>query len=375
MQKEGIIFEPFAPYSQEQNSISKQTRKTIIDMTRATILERNINNDLWPELVLAITYMKNNWSTRALQNLSLYKAYTRKLPNLSHLRILGSTVYIFLHKEEWTLKSEKWVPRALKGTLVGYNGHTIYQVYLKNQKKVIWVKDLCIFEDYENKLSNKLPDYSEDTPTFQDFFLVDDDDEQLEADLHLSCIGQKAKDVEKANQSLPSHNMGRKVNDIELIPSKVITSTIKIRKIVDAEFRAEVAMKKTRISRTIKLSAKAKDARNIRERPSNPQKISLLEQSSEIENLIVQSTILFGSWDMNDKGIEIRLTQTEEDTKSGYEDLLRILATRINLINTFDQDQFVYSTQFDVEEPEIYSRVMQDPNSAEWAKAIDEELD
>lgn len=37
-----------------------------MDMTRATILEGNIDNELWPELVLVITYVKNNWPTKVL---------------------------------------------------------------------------------------------------------------------------------------------------------------------------------------------------------------------------------------------------------------------------------------------------------------------
>ena len=56
------------------------------------------------------------------------------------------------------LKSEKWAYRALKRTLVGYDSHTINQLDLKDHKKVIWVKNLCIFEDYKSKLSTKLPD-------------------------------------------------------------------------------------------------------------------------------------------------------------------------------------------------------------------------
>lgn len=77
-----------------------------MDMTWATILEANIENELWPELVFAMTYIKNNWPTRALQDLSSHKSYTHKLSDLTYLQILGSTVYAFLHKEEWILKSE-----------------------------------------------------------------------------------------------------------------------------------------------------------------------------------------------------------------------------------------------------------------------------
>lgn len=56
-----------------------------MDMTRATILKKNIDDDLWSELVFVMTYVKNNWLTRVVQNLSFHKVYTHKLCNLSRL--------------------------------------------------------------------------------------------------------------------------------------------------------------------------------------------------------------------------------------------------------------------------------------------------
>ena len=88
--------------------MSEQMRKTIIDMTRATILERNIEDELWPELVLTMTYIKNNRPTRTLQNnISPYKAYSKEALNLTQLQIFGSTVYVLPHKEKRSIKSEK----------------------------------------------------------------------------------------------------------------------------------------------------------------------------------------------------------------------------------------------------------------------------
>lgn len=46
MQKEEIIFKPSALYFQKQNNVSERTGRTIINITRATILERNIKDDL-----------------------------------------------------------------------------------------------------------------------------------------------------------------------------------------------------------------------------------------------------------------------------------------------------------------------------------------
>lgn len=133
MSKEGIIFEPSAPYSQEQNGISERVGRTIMDMTCATILDGNIDDDLWPEIILAMTQVKNVRPTSSLEDKNPYEVHFNRAPELSHLRVLGCTVYVFIHEEERNLKSEKFEARALKGTLVGYDGHTIYRVFIQSQ--------------------------------------------------------------------------------------------------------------------------------------------------------------------------------------------------------------------------------------------------
>lgn len=68
MQKERIVFELSVPYSQEQNEVFEKIGRTFMDMTKATIPEENLEDKLWPELVLAITYIKNSYSTKVLAN-------------------------------------------------------------------------------------------------------------------------------------------------------------------------------------------------------------------------------------------------------------------------------------------------------------------
>ena len=51
--------------------------RTIINIIRATILDKNINNELWSELVLAMTYVNNSRPRKVLsQKLNLYEALT-----------------------------------------------------------------------------------------------------------------------------------------------------------------------------------------------------------------------------------------------------------------------------------------------------------
>lgn len=85
LQREGIIFELLAPYSQEQNGVSERMEKTIVDITRATILEDNIDNDLWLMFVLAMIYIKNSRLMQVLKNISPHKNQFHKQLNLTHL--------------------------------------------------------------------------------------------------------------------------------------------------------------------------------------------------------------------------------------------------------------------------------------------------
>ncbi len=278
MEKESIIFKPSAPDSQEQNDVSERMGKTIIDITRAIILEGNIDDDLWPELVLAMTYVKNTWSTKALQNLRPYEVLTQDHPDISHLQILVSTVYIFLHKEERSLKSEKRAPIALKETLVGYNCHTIYPVHIKEQNKVIRVKDLWIFEDYESKVATDLPDYENGTPTFQGFLLEDNNDkeESLQSREDRKVSEEQSREGRKVSKKKPRE--GQKVNIEEMQP----LTREKSQKLRNAEPILSTTTSinhKSRSGCTVELSAKAQETKNL----AHQKHLSIIERSSEIE--------------------------------------------------------------------------------------------
>lgn len=83
-----------------------------MDMTKAIILEENIDDKLWPKIILAISYIKNNCLTRIFaSNVTSHKAQSQEnITNVLHLQVTGSSVYVFLHKEKRFQKSEKWAP-------------------------------------------------------------------------------------------------------------------------------------------------------------------------------------------------------------------------------------------------------------------------
>ncbi len=86
----------------------------------------------------------------------------------------------------------------MKGTLVGYDGHTIHRVQINDQNKVIRVKDLRIFKDFKTKLHTSLPDY-EDKPTFEGFPLADGEDSE-DGTTASPQLGRKVKNAENAKE-------------------------------------------------------------------------------------------------------------------------------------------------------------------------------
>lgn len=171
---------------------------------------------------------------------------------------------------------------------------------------------------------------------------MDDNDDDKEENLQ----------ADEGRKSTSTRGKGQKVGTAEHIPS---TTT------------------KSRPGRTVKLSAKAQEAKTL----AHQNQHSPTEKSSEIEKLVAHLTTLLENLDKGPNLVAI--TQPREDLSTPEEDEaedpMRILVTKINSENAVDQDQFANSTQFDVEEPKTYCRAMQGPHAAEWARAMEEELD
>lgn len=70
--------------------------------------------------------------------------------------VLSSIVYLFIYEEERNVKSVKWALQGKYGVLVGYDGGTIYRVYLHNEAKLIYIKDLRIFENTDEKENSQV---------------------------------------------------------------------------------------------------------------------------------------------------------------------------------------------------------------------------
>ena len=65
-----ISYEPSAPYTQNQNSVSERMNRTIMEKARTMFLEARLPESFWAEAVNTAVYLHNRSPTRSLDNMT-----------------------------------------------------------------------------------------------------------------------------------------------------------------------------------------------------------------------------------------------------------------------------------------------------------------
>ena len=113
---EGIIIETSAPYSPSQNGVAERFNRTLLELARAMLISKNLPTFLWDEAVAHAAYLRNRAPTRALNGKTPYEAWHGAKPNVSHLRVFGSDVWVL----DESKNRSKLDPKSKKMTLVGF---------------------------------------------------------------------------------------------------------------------------------------------------------------------------------------------------------------------------------------------------------------
>src|SRR5271169_1751073 len=162
----GIIHETTAPYSPDQNGVAERANRTIMERVKAIIAEAKLDKRLWMEIADTVVYLKNRSPTTAVAT-TPYELWHGSKPDLSHLRIIGSTAYIHVPKE----KRIKLDTHSHKGIMISYDGSTNqYKVWDLTRKDIVVSRDVVFIE---GKPIDQTPTvYIEDPKVVQDSITV-----------------------------------------------------------------------------------------------------------------------------------------------------------------------------------------------------------
>lgn len=144
LQQEGIIHQKSNPYTPEQNGSAERKNRTVIEKSRCLLFDAGLDKQFWAEAANTAVYLQNRTIAASLNGKTPFEIWTGSKPDVSHLRIFGSTVMVHVPKE----KRLKWDKKSEKCILVGYPDNVKgYRVYNPRTKTVSTSRDVIIVEN------------------------------------------------------------------------------------------------------------------------------------------------------------------------------------------------------------------------------------
>ncbi|KAK4409575.1 Retrovirus-related Pol polyprotein from transposon TNT 1-94 [Sesamum angolense] len=143
-EEEDIEHQTTVSYNPQQNGESERKNKTVMEMARSMLQEKQLPKAFWAEALYTAVYLLNRCPTKVVQNMTPIEAWSGKKPLANHLRVFGSICYVHIptekrHKLEE--KIEKWI-------FLGYNTQSKgYRIYNLKTKKLIISRDVEFDED------------------------------------------------------------------------------------------------------------------------------------------------------------------------------------------------------------------------------------
>jgi hypothetical protein len=144
VEKMGLKRELSTPYNPPQNGVAKRKNRSVMEVVKAMIHDQDLSMYLWAEAARIVVYVQNRSLHKVLENKTPEEVFSRKVPEVSHLRIFGCPVYIHIPKDKRT----KLDPSRKKGIFVGYRKTSkAYRVYVPGYKKIEISRDVIFDED------------------------------------------------------------------------------------------------------------------------------------------------------------------------------------------------------------------------------------
>jgi hypothetical protein len=158
LKKCGIRKEITAPYSPDQSGVSERANRTIVERTKAIMADMDIPKHLWFKVAKSVVYLKNRSPTKSVPT-TPYEAWHHQKPNLSHLRIIGTTCYVHIPKE----KRIKLDDNAHSAIFLGYAGTNQYQVWDLIREDIVVSRDVVFDEPWRSWKDGESIEYNTET--------------------------------------------------------------------------------------------------------------------------------------------------------------------------------------------------------------------
>jgi len=173
------------PDMPQQNVVAERLNRVLVEIARTMMRHKDVDQDLWADAIKTAVYIKNRVTRRALPvGKTPHELWTGNKPDVSHMRVFGSTRWLILHKSH---VDGKFGDKASKGIFVGYpDGSKAYKVIL-DDGKVVKARSVVFSENNSSKVVDVPQDSPEEGETGLDACSNDqdvdaEDDQEVDAE-------------------------------------------------------------------------------------------------------------------------------------------------------------------------------------------------
>lgn len=138
----GIVIDYTVPYTPQQNGKAERFNRSLMEKARSMIHESSVPKFFWDEAIKTAAYLMNRSPSAILENNTPAEIWHKRKPNVSNLRVFGSTVYYHIPKE----KRSKLDFKSEKGMMLGYTNNG-YRIWNMKEQKVIFSRDVIFDEN------------------------------------------------------------------------------------------------------------------------------------------------------------------------------------------------------------------------------------
>lgn len=132
-----------APRSPQQNRVVERRNKTILEMSRAILLQTNLPKEFWGEVSYTAVHLLNRAPSKAASKSTPFELLHKRKPSGQNYRVIGCTSFILKPK------GGKLNTKAEKVIFDGYDTHSkTYSFIHPGTKKLIIARD-AVFNENE----------------------------------------------------------------------------------------------------------------------------------------------------------------------------------------------------------------------------------
>src|SRR5262249_32519737 len=135
----GISRQLTATYTPQQNGVAEHKNRTIMNMVRSMLSEKQVPKNFWPEAVNWTAHVLNRSPTLVVKDMTPEEAWSGVKPNVDYFRVFGCIGHVHVSDS----KRKKLDDKTFQCVLLGISEESkAYRLYDPASKKIVVSRDV-----------------------------------------------------------------------------------------------------------------------------------------------------------------------------------------------------------------------------------------